>query len=66
MTYFHQLWDRHCRLRLSRLRNEEIQRAQAIGAGSEREREFINALSLIYRDGSTFRTACGCRIMSAR
>jgi hypothetical protein len=32
---------------------KEIQHAQQIGAGSEREREFIRALGMLYQDATT-------------
>jgi hypothetical protein len=32
---------------------KEVQRAQQIGAGAERERQFINALALVCRDAVT-------------
>src|SRR5437763_8284798 len=53
MTYFHQLWDPPLSPASITIGDEEIQRARAIGTDSERERKFVNAVSLIYRGGST-------------
>jgi tetratricopeptide (TPR) repeat protein len=53
MAYFHQLWDPPIVLATMSIAQKEIQRAQQIGAGSERERQFINALGLIYQDAAT-------------
>jgi tetratricopeptide (TPR) repeat protein len=53
MTYFHQLWDPPLAPATIPVAYEEILRAQAIGTTSERERRFIDALSLMYRDAST-------------
>src|ERR1022692_1031924 len=53
MTYFHQLWDPPIVPATMSIAQKEIQRAQQMGAGSERERQFINALGLMYRDGDT-------------
>lgn len=53
MAYFHQLWDPPLVPATVSIAQEEIQRAQQIGAGSERERQFIHALGLVYRDSST-------------
>ena len=53
MTYFHQLWDPPIVPATISIAQKEIQRAQQIGAGSERERQFINALGLIYQDAAT-------------
>jgi tetratricopeptide (TPR) repeat protein len=52
MTQFHQLWDPPLSPATISLAREQIHRAQAIGARSERERKFIDALSLIY-DGDS-------------
>jgi tetratricopeptide (TPR) repeat protein len=51
MTYFHQLWDPPVPPETTAAAKEEIQHAQQIGTNSERERQFINALGLIYYDG---------------
>lgn len=53
MTYFHQLWDPPILPATMPIAQKEIQRAQQIGAGSERERRFIHALGLIYQDAAT-------------
>ena len=53
MTYFHQLWDPPILPATSPIAQKEVQRAQQIGAGSERERQFVNALGLIYQDAAT-------------
>lgn len=53
MTYFHQLWDPPLSLVTIPAAQREIQLAQQVGAGTERERKFINALSLIYQDADT-------------
>ncbi len=53
MTYFHQLWDPPLSLVTIPTAQREIQLAQQVGAGTGRERKFINALSLIYQDADT-------------
>lgn len=53
MTHFHQLWDPPLSPATISTAQREIQLAQQIGAGSERERKFINALGLIYQDAGT-------------
>ena len=53
MTYFHQLWDPPLSPATISTALREIQLAQQIGAGSERERKFINALGLIYQGADT-------------
>jgi tetratricopeptide (TPR) repeat protein len=53
MTHFHQLWDPPLSPATISTAQREIQLAQQIGAGSERERKFINALGLIYQDVGT-------------
>ncbi len=53
MTYFHQVWDPPLEPATIPKAQKEIRRAQQIGAGSERERGFINALGLIYQDAAT-------------
>jgi hypothetical protein len=52
MTYFHELWEPPLSAGAISNGQREIQRAQQLGAGTERERKFINALSLIYQDGA--------------
>jgi hypothetical protein len=46
MAYFHQLWEPPIVPATTSIAQNEIQRAQQMGAGSERERQFINALAL--------------------
>jgi len=53
MTYFHPLWEPHIEPATVSAAQKEIQRAQQIDEGSERERQFINALGLIYQDAVT-------------
>jgi hypothetical protein len=53
MAYFHQLWDPPIAPATTSIAQKEIQRAQQIGAGSERERQFIHALGLLYQDAAT-------------
>ena len=50
MTYFHQLWDPPIEPSTTSTAQKEIRRARQIGAGSERERQFIRALSSLYQD----------------
>jgi tetratricopeptide (TPR) repeat protein len=52
MTYFHQLWDPPVPPETTAIAQKEIQRARQVGTGSERERQFIHALGLIYQDDS--------------
>ena len=53
MTYFHQLWEPPTSPATIPIAQSEIRRAQQIPTSSERERQFINALSLIYQDAAT-------------
>ena len=53
MAYFHQLWEPPIESATVSIAQKEIQQAQQIGAGSERERQFISALGLIYQDAAT-------------
>ncbi len=53
MSYFHQLWEPPILPTTISIAQKEIQRAQQMGAGSERERQFIHALGLIYQDAAT-------------
>lgn len=48
MTYFHQLWEPPLQSDSSLTAQREIERAVRIGAGTERERKFIHAASLIF------------------
>jgi tetratricopeptide (TPR) repeat protein len=49
ISYFHQLWDLVSPTTIP-IAQKEIKQAQQIGAATERERQFINALALIYQD----------------
>ena len=53
MTHFHQLWEPHLPPAANSVGLEEIKRAESLGKSSERERKFINALGLIFRDTSS-------------
>jgi tetratricopeptide (TPR) repeat protein len=53
MTYYHQLWDPPLTSRSITPAQTEILTAEQIGTDSDRERQFIQALSLIYRDADT-------------
>jgi hypothetical protein len=53
LVYFHQLWDPPIVPATISIAQKEILRAQQIKAGSERERQFIHALGLIYQDAAT-------------
>ncbi len=53
MTYFHPLWDPPLSPATISIASHEIQLARRIGANSERERKFINALALIYQNADT-------------
>jgi hypothetical protein len=53
MTYYHPLWDPHLSPTTIPTALREIQLARKIGAGTERERQFIDALGLIYQDADT-------------
>jgi len=48
MTHFHQLWDPPLSQAAISIGREQIQRARAGAASSERERKFIDALGLIF------------------
>ena len=55
MSSYHQLWEPHVAPANVAPGHQEMQRAQQIGGGSAREREFIAALALIYAtDNSSF------------
>jgi len=49
MSLFHQIWERPQESALKR-GQEEIEKAQKIGAKTERERGYISALAVFYRD----------------
>ncbi len=53
MTHFHQLWEPPLAPAMVATGQKEIERAQEIGAGTERERQFIHALGLVYQDAAT-------------
>jgi hypothetical protein len=53
MTYFHPLWEPPLSPDTNSIALREIHLAQQIGAGSERERKFVDALQLIYLDADT-------------
>jgi tetratricopeptide (TPR) repeat protein len=57
MSYFHQLWDPPLAPASFQLGQKEIRLAQQIGAGNERERQFIRALNFIYQDAAISYTA---------
>ena len=52
MSLFHQIWERPQQSTLQR-GQEEIRKAQTIGAKTERERAYISALAVFYRDPTT-------------
>ena len=53
MTYFHQLWEPPVPPSTIASAQKEMQLAQQIKTSSERERQFIAALSLIYQNAAT-------------
>jgi hypothetical protein len=53
MSYFHQLWEPPIPPAAISIAQKEIQRAQEIGTDSERERQFIASLALIYQDAES-------------
>jgi tetratricopeptide (TPR) repeat protein len=53
MTYYHQLWEPSIDPATISIAQKEIQQAEQIGTSSERERRFIQALDLVYRDAAT-------------
>jgi hypothetical protein len=53
MSYFHQLWEPSIPPAAISIAQKEIQRAQEIGTDSERERQFIASLALIYQDADS-------------
>ncbi len=52
MSLFHQIWERPTEATLKR-GQQEIEKAQKLGAKTERERDYIAALALFYRDPAT-------------
>ena len=55
MTNFHQLWDPPIPADGFSVAQREIQRARQIGAQSDRERAFIDALALVYDEAIPYR-----------
>jgi tetratricopeptide (TPR) repeat protein len=53
MAYFHQLWEPPISPAAISIAQKEIQLAHQIGTASECERQFINALALVYQDAAT-------------
>jgi tetratricopeptide (TPR) repeat protein len=53
MAYFQQLWEPPIAPATISVAQKEIQQAQQIGTASERERQFINALALIFQNAAT-------------
>ena len=53
LAHFHQLWEPPLTPAAVSAGEVEIRRAQQLRAGSERERQFIDALSLVYEDAAT-------------
>jgi len=53
MTFYHQLWEPQIAPAKISIAQDEIQKAQKLGAGSDRERQFINAAGLVYQDAAT-------------
>jgi hypothetical protein len=53
MTHFHQLWDLPPSPVDTSVAQQEIERAEALEEASERERGFIHALSLVFKDAAT-------------
>jgi len=53
MAYYHQLWEPPISPAKVSTAQKEIQLAQKLEARTERERQFINALSLVYQDAAT-------------
>ncbi len=52
MSLFHEIWERPQESTLKR-GHEEMEKAQKIGAKTERERGYISALAMFYRDPAT-------------
>jgi len=53
MTYFQQLWEPPLPSATISIAQKEIQHARQLGASTERERQFIHALGLIYQNAAT-------------
>jgi hypothetical protein len=52
-SYYHQLWDPPIAPATIPIAQTQIERTQQIGAGTEREAEFIQALGMIYLDAAS-------------
>src|ERR1700739_562895 len=52
MSLFHEIWERPEESRLKR-GHDEIEKAQKIGAKTERERGYVDALAVFYREPAT-------------
>ena len=53
IAYFHQLWDPPIAAAAIPIAQKEIRKAQQMAAGTERERQFIHALGVIYENAET-------------
>jgi hypothetical protein len=53
MTFYDQLWEPPISPATISIAQKEVQLAQQLGAGSDRERQFISAVSLVYLDAAT-------------
>ena len=53
MTYFHQLWSPPLAPTTTAVAQQELQLTRQLPSASARERQFIDALSLIYQDAAT-------------
>lgn len=53
MSYYHQLWEPPIVPATIAIAQMEIERAKQIGTSSDRERQFIRALGLVYQDAAT-------------
>src|SRR6476659_8302817 len=62
MTYFRQLWEPPILPATLKTAQSEIEQAEQIGSSSERERQFIRALGLLYQDAAT--VPYGARVLS--
>lgn len=54
MTYFHQLWDPPMEAEAFNVARQEIRRARQMGTRSGRERDFIDALALVYDEATPY------------
>jgi hypothetical protein len=53
MTYFHQLWEPPILPVYNSAAQREIRQGLSIGAGTERERNFLHAAGLIFQDAAS-------------